>query len=102
MCETPSSPPNRPWPRLPRGWTSSASSLAATERADGSYAFDSCLQLPPRRDGAEGRILHNLAVASVRGGDELFTLTVLCGEEDWRDREALFRQVAASFRVYGA
>ena len=76
--------------------------LAATERADGSYAFEYCLQLPPRRDGAEGRILHNLAVASVRGGDELFTLTVLCGEEDWRDREALFRQVAASFRVYGA
>ena len=75
--------------------------LAATERADGSYAFEYCLQLPPRRDGAEGRILHNLAVASVRGGDELFTLTVLCGEEDWRDREALFRQVAASFRVYG-
>ena len=72
--------------------------LAATERADGSYAFEYCLQLPPRRDGAEGRILHNLAVASVRGGDELFTLTVLCGEEDRRDREALFRQVAASFR----
>ena len=41
-------------------------------------------------------------MASVRGGDELFTLTVLCGEDDWRDREALFRQVAASFRVYGA
>ena len=37
-----------------------------------------------------------------RAGDELFTLTVLCGEGDWRDREALFRQVAASFRVYGA
>lgn len=74
--------------------------LAASERADGAYAFEYCLQLPERRDGSPGRVLHNLAVAAVRDGNELFTLTVLCGEEDWLDREPVFCQVAKSFRVY--
>jgi len=76
-----------------------ATLLAAEERADGAYAFEYLLQLPTRRDGQPGRVLHNLAVCVIRG-DELFTLTILCPEPDWPSREALFCRVAESFRVY--
>ena len=70
--------------------------LAASARPDGLFAFEYTLALPTRRDGAPGAVLHNLAVAAARP-DELLTCTILCKEDDWPDREAAFREAAASF-----
>jgi len=71
--------------------------LGASPRADG-LAFEYTLQLPNRKDGSPGRVLHNLAEVAIRGR-ELYTLTILCPESEWADREALFRQVASSFKL---
>lgn len=75
-----------------------AALLAASARPDGLFAFEYTLALPTRRDGAPGAVLHNLAVAAARP-DELLTCTILCKEDDWPDREAAFREAAASFKL---
>ena len=74
-----------------------ATLLAAEARPDGAYAFEYRLALPAR-GGVPGPVLHNLAVAAVRGS-ELLTMTILCEEASWPDRESSFRDASRSFKL---
>ena len=67
-----------------------ATLLAAKETERGYYEIEYTVQLP------NTQIIHNLAVVADRRND-LYTLTILCPEAAWTDREPLFRDVAASF-----
>eukprot|EP00630_Chrysocystis_fragilis_P006921 CAMPEP_0197397494 /NCGR_PEP_ID=MMETSP1165-20131217/11613_1 /TAXON_ID=284809 /ORGANISM="Chrysocystis fragilis, Strain CCMP3189" /LENGTH=291 /DNA_ID=CAMNT_0042923393 /DNA_START=22 /DNA_END=897 /DNA_ORIENTATION=- len=76
----------------PPGSGKTAELIDAFATASDTYVFEYTLALTDRT-------LHNLAVIAQRQGKLLYTLTLLCRDADWPDREATFRAVASSFRV---
>jgi len=73
----------------------SASLLTASQRVDGAFTFEYMLTLP-----SGGNTFHNIAVIIVPPRmSQLFTFTILCPEDSWSQREAIFRLVAESFRL---
>lgn len=67
--------------------------LGAYETPDSAYQFEYELSLPTNIT------LHNLAVVAERRGRSLYTVTILCPEDVWLDRQVSFRSVADSFRL---